>query len=93
MRQDRSGNGPAGVTVTVNGTAWSTRAVAGSTERAAEKVPSAVAVALRDTAIAPIPVPIVRVPAAPPDAFTAGLNAIVIVQDPLVASAPAQLVL
>jgi hypothetical protein len=87
LRQDRSLNGPAGVTVTVNGTAWFTRAVAGSIERKAEKVPRAMTVPLRGTAIAPAPVPIVRMPDAPPDAFTAGLRATVIAQDPLVASA------
>jgi hypothetical protein len=91
-RQDRPVNAPIGVTVTVNGTAWFTIAVAGMIEREAAKFPGAVTVALRDTVIAPVPVPIVRTPDAPPDASTAGLNAIVIVQDALVASTPVQLV-
>jgi hypothetical protein len=86
LRQDRSFKGPVGVTMTANGTAWFTRAVAGSTEREAEKVPGTVTMPLRATEIADVPVPIVRVPDAPPDAFAPGLKATVIVQDPLVFS-------
>jgi hypothetical protein len=91
-RQDRPVNAPTGVTVTVNGMAWFTIAVAGMIEREAAKLPGAVTVALRETVIAPVPAPSVRTPEAPPDASTAGLNAIVITQEALVASTPVQVV-